>query len=94
MTFTVESNSEETKKMEDTLIEKHKLQSKLDEAIQAKIGTRDANGQSIQQLNSDLAGLRRQRALILLDETWPDKLKRDLFTPIQEKSQKSANNNN
>ena len=89
---TIESLSNDIDKLVENITAKENLRGKLEEAVAAKIGTRDEVQATIDGLNLTLADKRAQRDRLIQSEGWRGYIGRTFFSPSQKKTPSSDEN--
>ena len=94
MEETIESLSNDIEKLVENITEKEHLRGKLEEAVAAKIGTRDEVQSTIDGLNLTLADKRARKDRLLQSEGWTGYIGRTFFSPSQKKTPSPDDNSN
>ena len=89
---TIESLSNDIDKLVENITAKENLRGKLEEAVAAKIGTRDEVQATIDGLNLTLADKRARRDRLIQSEGWRGYIGRTFFSPSQKKTPSSDEN--
>ena len=92
MVETIESLSNDIEKLVASITEKGHLRGKLEEAVAAKIGTRDEVQATIDGLNLTLADKRARKDRLIQTEGWRGYIGRTFFSPSQKKTPSSDDN--